>query len=665
MREGWRVCADVERSYGIAVAEPLLGDGDLLVRHGRTPGRRLVLMDSGVPAQWRGRIVEYFARHDVEATVVVVSGGEQCKTVQSVESILDEMRRFDIDRRNEPVVIVGGGAVLDAAGFAASIYRRGVPFIRVPTTLLAYVDASVGIKTSVNFGAAKNLVGSFSPPELVLLDRSFFASLPPREIASGLGEVLKLGLGCDAELFDLLDAHAEACTGTLFGDEIGMQILHRSIDIMIEELEPNIYEHDLCRAVDIGHTFSQAFEMHADEEVRHGEAVALDLNLSAIIAYGRDLIDAEDVRRLADLTVRLGLPAPVPGVNPEAVWTSLLERTKHRAGWQRTPLPSQIGKCIFVDDLRRDEVLAAFDELRGSHFRGARHRRPVRGVGAARPLRSPYRPDDGEDSYMRVFESLVEAYETEGIETASGMNPTLTQDYFAASFTWLVKDGESVTDGLGISPLEVYFLECLAQAKPADRIFVIGNSYGWSTLALALANKGAEVVAIDAGFDLNTITGIDVTNRLAERLGLNLRVVKAVSPQDVGAVVTDLLGHIDLAFVDGYHTPEQIVLDWRAVQPFLRPDSAVLFHDVVFCELLAGFEKIVAESGWTGTVLHGTTTGMGLLVREHDHTLTRLTTAFAGHPGAREVVHAEARAMAHLSGVAQRAEALRSIRQSD
>ncbi len=264
---------------------------------------------------------------------------------------------------------------------------------------------------------------------------------------------------------------------------------------------------------------------------------------------------------------------------------------------------------------------------------------------------------------MSVFEALVQAYQAEGIETASGLNPTLTQDYFGASFTWLVKDGESVTDGLGISPVEVYFLESLAKARPARRIFVIGNAYGWSTLALALANDGAEVVAIDAGFDENTIQGIDVTNRMAERLGLNVKVLKAVSPQDVGAVVRETLGHVDLAFIDGLHTPSQIVKDWRAVRSFLDDDGLVLFHDVVFCDLLSGYERIVEESGWTGRIMHATTTGMGLLAREYTPALDRLATAFGGHPGAIEVVRAQAREKAHLSGTRQREEVLEYLRE--
>lgn len=262
---------------------------------------------------------------------------------------------------------------------------------------------------------------------------------------------------------------------------------------------------------------------------------------------------------------------------------------------------------------------------------------------------------------MAVFDSLVEAYAAEGIEVAAGLNPTLTEDFFLAPFTWLVRDGVSVTDGLGISPQEIYFLESLAQARPAGKILVIGNSYGWSTLALALANVGAQVVAIDAGYDLNSLEGIDVTNKMAAQLDLDVRAVAAVSPQDVPSVVAQFLGHVDLAFVDGFHSSAQIVEDWRAVRPFLTPDGVVLLHDVLFLDLVPGYDQIVRESGWSGALLHATTTGMGFLVRERDHALAQLIRAFAGHPAARKVVHSAADALRHLRGVEQRADALRSI----
>jgi hypothetical protein len=190
---------------------------------------------------------------------------------------------------------------------------------------------------------------------------------------------------------------------------------------------------------------------------------------------------------------------------------------------------------------------------------------------------------------------------------------------------------------------------------------VIGNSYGWSSLALALANPGSQVVAIDAGFDRNSLEGLDVTNRMATRLGLDVTAVQAVSPQDVGELLARTLGQADLVFIDGYHSSEQILLDYRAVRPRLAERAVVLVHDVLFLDLTPGFRDIVTESGWAGSLLHGTTTGIALLAEELDAPLRRLVTAFAGHDDARAVVEVQARESSQLRGVEQREDAVRSI----
>jgi 2-epi-5-epi-valiolone synthase len=327
-------------------------------------------MDSEICGHWQERLRRYFDAKDVEARYMAIPGGERSKNMEAVMSIVAELHQYGLDRRNEPPIVMGGGAVLDTGSFAASIYRRGVPFIRVPTTLLGYVDASVGIKTGVNVGSSKNLIGTFSAPELVLLDREFFGSLAPCEVASGLAEVLKLGLGCDTGLFRMLDAGAPAFASTRLRDSNGFKILARAIDVMLDQLQPNIYEGDLSRPLDLGHTFSQPLEMSGDgTRVRHGEAVAFDLNLSAIISARRGVLSADELRRLADLTRRLGLSTTVPDIDPQVIWESLTERTQHRAGEQRTPLPRRIGECMFVNDLTRREICDAFEQLRDNHFR--------------------------------------------------------------------------------------------------------------------------------------------------------------------------------------------------------------------------------------------------------------------------------------------------------
>jgi 3-dehydroquinate synthase len=360
----WKVPVESSKFYEVRITEPVFHDRALL-NAGTVPGRRFVIIDSGVPVTYRDCLSTYFQLHDVEAHILIVNGGEACKKIEAVLDIIAELERFELDRRNEPVIVVGGGAVLDVGSFAASIYRRGVPFIRVPTTLLAYVDASIGIKTGVNYGIAKNLIGTFTAPELVLLDRGFLRSLPGREVSNGLGEILKLAVACDVELFTSLEEQAHLILSNGFDNESNFRILQRAIHVMLCELSQNIFEKNLCRAVDLGHTFSQVFEMYpGSNALRHGEAVAIDVNLSAIISARRGLLSELDLCRVAKLTDELGLPRIVPNVEPSALWRSLLERVRHRGGRQRVPLPSRLGACVFIDDLTSNEVLNAFTEFK-------------------------------------------------------------------------------------------------------------------------------------------------------------------------------------------------------------------------------------------------------------------------------------------------------------
>ncbi len=215
---------------------------------------------------------------------------------------------------------------------------------------------------------------------------------------------------------------------------------------------------------------------------------------------------------------------------------------------------------------------------------------------------------------MPILNRLVDVYEKRGFEIAVGLNASHFDNFTAAPFTWLMRDGCSFTNGLGITIGEVYFLECLFADLAPERIFIIGNSFGWSTLALALLAPQAKVVAIDAGFDENSLEGIALTNRIASEEGLNVTVVEAVAPQDVAAVFAEHLdGEVDFALIDGMHTNQQIILDFNAVRAYAAPDCAYLFHDVFEFSLQQGFDENQRTSGLSGGILHGTTSGMGLL----------------------------------------------------
>lgn len=170
-----------------------LGDEELKGNIGNCkPVKRFVVIDETVNQLYGAKVIQYFEARQVVFKILPLPTTEENKSLELVTKILEEVHGFGIDRRSEPIIAIGGGVCLDVVGLAASLYRRRTPYIRVPTTLLSYVDASVGAKTGVNFAGGKNKLGSYVPPVATFLDRLFFQTLPPRQISNGLAEMLKV-----------------------------------------------------------------------------------------------------------------------------------------------------------------------------------------------------------------------------------------------------------------------------------------------------------------------------------------------------------------------------------------------------------------------------------------------------------------------------------------
>jgi 3-dehydroquinate synthetase len=334
------------------------------------PGRRLVVVDEIVYSFYGKKIHEYFDAQKIEYRVLPVASTEHNKGLELFNEIARECDNFKLNRRSEPLIIIGGGVLTDVAGMVASVYRRGVPSIRVPTTLMGVVDAAIGIKTAINFNGNKNRVGSFETPYAVLLDRGFFSTLPMRHVLNGVGEIVKLALIRDAELFELLETQGKRAVADRFQHQSGLEICRRSINGMLEELEPNLFEDNLERVVDFGHTFSPLLEMIDIDGLLHGEAVAIDCAFSTILAQQRGWISQFLANRVINTMIDLGVPVYHPLLDADMLWNSLEERTTHRAGFQRVPLMTGIGKAAFANDITHAELaraLAVWKERCGRH----------------------------------------------------------------------------------------------------------------------------------------------------------------------------------------------------------------------------------------------------------------------------------------------------------
>jgi len=356
----WRVSHQRTIEYEVATCQNIFApENEALISIGKQQNtRRFVVVDANVEKYFSAQIQDYFEYHKVDARILVFPSGEKNKSVDNYLWVLRELDKFPIKRRDEPIIAIGGGVLTDIAGFVASSYRRGIPHIKVPTTLMGYVDASVGIKTGVNFNNHKNRLGSFEPPKKVFLDRNFLKTLPKRHILNGLCEILKLAVIKDVGLFELLESQGTSCIETRFQNDIGAAILDRSVGGMLEELQPNLFEDELARKVDFGHTFSYGLETHPDTELLHGEAVLIDILISSILASDRGLLSKQELNRILDLVSKFGIILEDKFVTPELLWTTLEERTYHRNGLQRVPLPESLGRCTFVNDVKFEELQA-------------------------------------------------------------------------------------------------------------------------------------------------------------------------------------------------------------------------------------------------------------------------------------------------------------------
>ncbi len=361
-QKSWQVRTERPVSYDIVCRHDLFhpdNDALLVTRDDRGGQRRFVVVDSQIMAHYGDAIENYFQANDINACIHPFEAGEYNKSVSQYLAVLEGLDAFPINRRNEPIIAIGGGVVTDLVGFVASSWRRGVPHINVPTTLMGYVDAAIGVKTGINFQQHKNRLGSFSPPERVLLDHTFFQTLPHRHLLNGVGEILKLAIVKEPELFATLELYGSDCINAQFQDKTSWEILSTAVESMLAELVPNLFETELARVVDFGHTFSTALEMQDNLDLLHGEAVVIDMLLSSIIAWQRSLLSRNDLERIFSLVLALQLPLSSEGLAPDLLMRSLMERQHHRNGVQRVPLPMGIGSYCFVANIGLEDVTRA------------------------------------------------------------------------------------------------------------------------------------------------------------------------------------------------------------------------------------------------------------------------------------------------------------------
>jgi 3-dehydroquinate synthetase len=334
----------------------------------RPYGRVLMVVDQTVHGLYGDQMRAYFDHYQIELTTFSVDFKEPGKTLETAERIVDAFEAFGLLRK-EPVLVVGGGLTTDVAGFACSMFRRSTNYIRVPTTLIGLIDASVAIKVAVNHGKAKNRLGAFHASQQVILDFSFLKTLPIDQVRNGMAELIKISAVANSRIFELLEKYGEDLLHTRFGHldgspellEIAHRVTYDAINTMLELEVPNLHEIELDRVIAYGHTWSPVLELAPEIPFFHGHAINIDMAFSTTIAEQRGYLSASDRDRLFWLMSRLGLSLTSPHLTPELIRKATDSIVKTRDGLLRAAVPRPIGTCHFINDLSFDELDEALE----------------------------------------------------------------------------------------------------------------------------------------------------------------------------------------------------------------------------------------------------------------------------------------------------------------
>ena len=306
-----------ERAYDVLVGEGLLDQAGRLIAPLMKRTRTAVVTDSTIWALHGERLTAGLRAAGIDALPVIVPPGEQTKSFEGLADVTDRLLALELDR-GDVITAFGGGVVGDLAGFAAAVYKRGVDFVQIPTTLLAQVDSSVGGKTAIDTPRGKNLVGAFHQPRLVLADLSVLATLPARELRAGYAEVIKYGLLGDRDFFEWLEHEPNRCGLFGLGPEALSYAVSRSIEMKAGIVAEDEKEQGRRALLNLGHTFAHALEAETGygEALLHGEAVGVGMALAFRFSAAQGLASGQDAQRAVRAIAASGLPttlADVPG----------------------------------------------------------------------------------------------------------------------------------------------------------------------------------------------------------------------------------------------------------------------------------------------------------------------------------------------------------------
>jgi 3-dehydroquinate synthase len=343
-----------ERSYPILIEKGLFGRIGPDLKQRTIAKRYAVISDDHVASLYGGPLLKSLRDAGLAAEMMTFPRGEESKNLETLAVLASELARAALDRK-DGLIALGGGVTGDLTGFLASVYMRGIPFVQVPTTLLAQVDSSVGGKTGVDIPEGKNLVGTFYQPRAVYIDPEVLRSLPQQELLGGLAEVIKYGVIADADFFRFLEEHRPRILH--LDEEIIPGMIARCCEIKAWVVARDEREGDLRRILNFGHTIGHAIEAASDFTLIHGLAVAMGMAAVAELAVHTGHLPRHDATRITQMLNDFGMPTAIPAHLDRRRIRSYLRTDKKSVGGRVFfVLPTAIGKVVITDQVAEEEI---------------------------------------------------------------------------------------------------------------------------------------------------------------------------------------------------------------------------------------------------------------------------------------------------------------------
>ena len=361
-----RIRVNLERSgkdtYEILIGDHILDDMGLIARVKNDADRCVIVTDSTVKPLYEESVRKTFEKASLPVDIVEFAAGESSKSLSTVLDVVRQLIRLQASRKSL-LVALGGGVVGDMTGFIASIYMRSVPYVQIPTTLLAQVDSSVGGKTGVDLPEGKNLLGTFYHPKAVYIDLSFLKTLPEKEFANGLAEIIKYGVIGHHSLFELLETEKGGIRDR--DPRLIETLVARSCKIKAEIVEKDEKELGLRRILNFGHTLGHALEAASDFALFHGEAVAIGMVGASMTSRNLNHLDAASCERIRALIEAYGLPTKITqDMATERIIGFMGTDKKTVAGRLHMVLVKKIGAPFVTPDISLDALRNVLEELR-------------------------------------------------------------------------------------------------------------------------------------------------------------------------------------------------------------------------------------------------------------------------------------------------------------